>query len=125
MRCNVPFTTKPPTIDLDDRTYVVLPEEQYEDLLARAAGVTLPPYPPADADGNVPAFDYGRASVAREVILRRSAGGWSQQQLAEAAGVRLDSIVKLESAQQVPDEATMAKLEHVLDNSAASSSKPA
>ena len=108
------MTTKLPTIDLEDRTYVMLPEEEYEDLLARAMGVELPAYPPPDSKGRVPAVGYGRASVARELILRRAAANWTQEQLARKAGVRAETISRIESGKHRPQAGTVERLDRAL-----------
>jgi hypothetical protein len=67
---------------------VVLPKAEYERLTTLAKAADLPPLPAPDANGNVPAVEYARASLARKSIRARSEAGWTQPELADAAGVR-------------------------------------
>ena len=56
----------------------------------------LPPLPAADTDGNYPAVEYARASLARKLIRDRVAAGLSQGAVAKAAGVTYATISRLE-----------------------------
>lgn len=97
--------------------YVRLPRAEYERLLAKA-GETLctegPPLPRPDAQGNVPALDYLRASIAREVLRRRRAAGLSQAALAKLARVRQETISNVETAKFTVSNAVMKKLDQAL-----------
>ncbi|MGD0540346.1 MAG: helix-turn-helix transcriptional regulator [Tepidisphaeraceae bacterium] len=64
-----------------------------------------------DADGNVPALEYARASLARKLIVQRKARGWSQAELARRAGVRIETINRLEKARHTADPVTARKIE--------------
>lgn len=96
---------------LDDRRYVAVPEDEWAETLARAAGVVLPPYPKPTSDGNLPAIAYSRASIAREIISRRLAAGWTQAMLAKRAGVRVETVSRLESTKHAPQAATVERIE--------------
>jgi hypothetical protein len=50
---------------LDGKPYVVLPRNEYDRLATLARAADLPPLPAANADGNYPAVEYARASLAR------------------------------------------------------------
>ena len=101
----------PQNITLDDKRYVVISHEEY-DRLTRAA--RLPPLPEPNAEGNYPAIEYGRASLARSFILRREALGWSQAELARRAGVRAETICRLETGKVTPALGTVDKLDSAL-----------
>lgn len=101
------------TITLDNKTYFILPRQEYQELLARANGAKLPAYPPAAADGSRPALAFSRVSLARKLITRRLAAGWTQEQLARKAKVRVETISRLESAKHKPQAATLELLEGV------------
>ena len=99
------------TIKLDNKTYVVLPKKEYQDLVARSHGVKLPNYPAAAKDGSRPALEFGRASLTRSLIVRRLQAGWTQEELAKRAGVRVETISRLESGKHHPQAATIEQIE--------------
>jgi ribosome-binding protein aMBF1 (putative translation factor) len=100
---------------------MVVEESEYSRLLIASAGAAavrekdLPPLPKPDADGNVPALEYARASLARKLIVQRRARGWSQAELARRAGVRIETINRLERAKHTADPETAKKIEMALD----------
>lgn len=108
------------TLHLNGETYVVLPKAEYDRLTQADA---LPPLPEADAHGNVPAVEYARASIARETIARRTAVGWTQQQLADAAGVRMETVSRLELAKHTASVATIDRLDRALKAAEAKQAK--
>ena len=73
------------------------------------------------ADGSVDAVAYARASVARDLILARRRAGMTQGQLAKAAGVRQETVSRLESELQTITE--VRKLWGVLDKPRGRSSR--
>lgn len=75
---------------------------------------SLPPLPPADAQGHYPAVEFAYASIARTIITRRGAAGWSQAGLAAKAGVRTETVELLESGQHSPDVRSVDKIDAVL-----------
>src|SRR5438105_4607618 len=82
--------------------------------LARMAESKLPPQPPADAHGNRPALEYIRASIAREIIQERRTLGLSQERLAKLAGLRQETLSRLESGKHSPTVRTVEKIERAL-----------
>ncbi len=64
----------------------------------------------ARADGTVPALDAIRASIARDIIAARQRAGMTQQELAERAGVRQETISRLESAKHTISDRTFGKI---------------
>jgi DNA-binding XRE family transcriptional regulator len=82
---------------------VLVEETEYERLCAKAsetvplADESLPPLPEPDRHGRFPALAYARASLARDVIRDRRAAGLTQQQLANLAGTRQETISRIES----------------------------
>lgn len=102
------------SLHLANGPYVVIPKAEYERLVTRSKAADLPPLPPPDAQGNVPAVATGRASVAREIITRRSALGWNQKELAAAAGVRVETVCRLETAKHTASVPTVEKLDKAL-----------
>jgi ribosome-binding protein aMBF1 (putative translation factor) len=102
------------TIHLGDQDYVILPRAEYERLTTLANVQELPPLPKADTDGNLPALDFARASLARDIIRERVAAGMSQKDLAEKAGVRVETLCRLETGKVTPSLSTIKKLDDVL-----------
>ena len=107
------------TLTLGRKRFVVIPETEYKRLTrngSRGSGneAGLPPLPSADADGNVPAVEYARASLARKIIKARKAAGLSQAELARRAGVRPETLNRIERGRNTPDTATIAKISKVL-----------
>jgi DNA-binding XRE family transcriptional regulator len=100
------------TINRGGKTYFLVEQGEYE----RAFGVasSMPPLPGPSADGTVDAVGYARASIAREIIGRRLAAGMTQTALAKAAGVRVETLNRIENARHTADVATIAKLDAVL-----------
>jgi DNA-binding XRE family transcriptional regulator len=99
------------TMTMGDETFVLVPQREYRAMVERT---DIPPFPAPDANGNVPAVAYGRASIAREIILRREAVGLTQKALATAAGVRIETLNRVERAKVTPDTATIVKIDKAL-----------
>jgi ribosome-binding protein aMBF1 (putative translation factor) len=90
---------------------------------ARRAEPSLPPLPAADAKGNRPALDYIQFSIARDVIKQRKALGLSQAQLAELAGLRQETLSRLESGKHSPTVRTVEKIDRALKRHAKAKGK--
>ncbi len=106
--------TQTQTIVVDKKSYVLLPKEEYQNLLARAHGVRLPAYAPAKADGSREALGFIGASLARGLIIQRLEAGLTQEQLASRAGLRVETISRLESGKHKPHPSTLHKIDHAL-----------
>jgi DNA-binding XRE family transcriptional regulator len=104
-------------IQRNGKRYVLVePSElrRLEKLAAAAHDDELPALPPADADGNRPAVEYARVSIARKIIEQRRALGLSQQELAALAGMRQETISRLESGKHSPTIRTVDKIDAAL-----------
>jgi ribosome-binding protein aMBF1 (putative translation factor) len=93
--------------------------------LERLAGreSPLPPLPAADAKGNRPALEYVQVSIARDIIKERRALELSQSQLAELAGLRQETVSRLESGKHSPTVRTVEKIDRALKRYATSRAK--
>ncbi len=64
-------------LTLGGKEFVVIEREEFErltgDPAAGSGASALPAFPAADRHGNVPALAYGRALLARRLILRDNA----------------------------------------------------
>jgi DNA-binding XRE family transcriptional regulator len=78
----------------------------------------LPALPPLGEDGNRPAVEFARVSIARTMIRDRRAAGLSQEELARLAGVRQETISRIESGKHSPTIRTVEKIDRVLRQAA-------
>lgn len=106
--------TKITRLKLDGREYVVLARREYERLEGLARVADMPRRLTADAVHEVPAVEYARDSIAREIVRRRVSAGVNQSQLARSAGVRVETLCRIETGKNTPSTATIAKLERAL-----------
>ena len=93
------------TIVLDGKRFVILPEDEYRRLSA---------LPPADSSGNRPAVAAMRAVLARDIVRDRQRVGWSQAELARRAGIRVETLNRIETGKHTPSVATIEKLDTAL-----------
>ena len=101
-------------VKLDGRDYVILPRAEFDRLTGLAKAAELPPLPKPDAHGNYPAVDYARASLARNILRSRVEAGLTQLELAGLAGIRNETLCRLERGQHTPSVATIARIERAL-----------
>jgi len=107
-------------VELDGVQYVILRETAFRSLCRKA-----------HVDGQVPSadektvsdgLDMDRASLARKLVRRRRVAGLSQAELARRAGIRPETLNRLERGRTTPDFATIRKL--VLAMNAAEQQNP-
>jgi DNA-binding XRE family transcriptional regulator len=106
------------TIELNGKKFVVIPEEEYDRLRHRAAvagDVYLPVLPSPDGKGNYPAVAALRVGLARKLIRRRWAVGLSQAEVARRAGVRPETLNRIEKAKVTADTETIASVVRALE----------
>ncbi|MEX2317303.1 MAG: helix-turn-helix domain-containing protein [Pirellulales bacterium] len=109
------------SLNLAGKRFVVLELDEYERLRALERGATpvnLPPWPPADAAGNRPALEFMRVSIARDIIQERAALGLTQDELAKLAGIRQETLCRLETGKQAPNMRTVEKIDRALKRAA-------
>ena len=106
------------TLQLDGKNFVVLPEIEYDALRRRAAIVgesELPELPSKLASGNYPAVQALRVGLARKLTKRRWALGLSQAEVARRAGIRPETLNRIEKAKVTADTATVTKIVRILE----------
>ncbi len=100
------------TISLAGERFVILPEAEYRKLKG-AKGEPLLPSP--DAKGNYPAADALRVVLARKILRRRRAAGLTQVKLAKLAGIRPETLNRLEQGKHTPSMETINKIDQALN----------
>ncbi len=106
-------------ITIGDTDYALVKKDELARLASLAhvdiAGlIAAPALPPADADGYRPALATVRVRIAQDLIASRRALGWSQQELADRANVRQESISRIESGKHTPTMRTMTKIDKAI-----------
>jgi DNA-binding XRE family transcriptional regulator len=101
-------------LELAGKRFVVLEETEYERLCREARESPpeddLPELPKPDKSGRFPAVEYARIALARDLIRDRKGLGLSQQELARLAGVRQETLSRLESGKQSASSRTVDKI---------------
>jgi len=105
-------------LELAGKRWAILPERDYRRLAGHAGQVDWPALPKPDTQGNYPAVEYARASLARKIIKARRSAGLSQAELARRAGIRPETLNRIEKGKTTPDTATIAKIQRALEETA-------
>jgi ribosome-binding protein aMBF1 (putative translation factor) len=98
------------TIVLNEKTFVLVPKDEYEQLLQR----DLPPLPGKNRRGNYSAIAATDALIAQGLVRDRQAAGLTQRELARRAGIRVETLNRAERGVVVPDVRTLRKIERAL-----------
>jgi DNA-binding XRE family transcriptional regulator len=106
-------------VSVKGQKFVMVPMHEFRRLerlaaQSRPSEEKLAPIPNPDAHGNYPASDYIRASIARDIVLERRALGLTQEVLAKLAGVRQETLSRLESGKHSPTVRTVEKIDRAL-----------
>lgn len=101
-------------VTLGGSEYVIVSRDEFDRLTGLAKAGSLPALPGPDKDGNYPAIEYGRASLARKLIRDRVEAGLSQKELAKLAGVREETICRIETGKHSASVPTIDKISRAL-----------
>ena len=101
------------SVELDGVRYVIVREAVFERLCERANVETVP----CEDAAKTPeaATDLDRVSLAEKLTRRRLAARLSQAELARGAGVRPETLNRIERGHTTPDFATIRKLVVAID----------
>ncbi len=106
-------------LSIADKRFVVLEESEYDRLRRQARAYeeddVLPPLPQPDKKGRYPALEYARISLARDLVRDRTSAGLSQQALARLAGIRQETLSRIERAKHTANPKTVAKIAKALE----------
>jgi DNA-binding XRE family transcriptional regulator len=92
---------------------VMLDEATYEALLCKA-DLWEPDLPAPDAKGNYPALEALAVLQARDILRARRKLGLSQVELARRAGIRPETLNRIEHGRNKPSVPTIAKIDRAL-----------
>ena len=101
-------------LKIEGREYVILPRVEFDRLTGLSKAADLPALPKPDADGNYPAVEYARISLARNIIRQRAEAGLTQRELARLAGIRHETLCRIEGGQHTPSVPTVVRIEKAL-----------
>jgi DNA-binding XRE family transcriptional regulator len=99
-------------VSIEGKELVILSLADFDDLMEKAG--VMPPLPRKAKDGSVPAVEFARVDIAREVVRRRIAAGMTQQELAKRVGIRAETISRLEAGKHLPRIETMERIDRAL-----------
>lgn len=99
------------TLTFGGKRFVVLPEAEYRRL---AGEPPEPMLPKPDANGHYPAGETMRAIMARDIIRHRRRLGLTQAELARRAGIRPETLNRIERAVRAPSVATGDRIDAAL-----------
>lgn len=99
---------------LDGRWYVIVAEEEFRALLR-------PPSAKQEVDA-LDAMTFSDQRLADRLLQRRQASGLTQKDLAQLAGIRVETLNRIEKGRTTPDFTTIRKLVNAM-NARASSGK--
>ncbi len=102
------------SIILAGKEYVLMEKREFERIMAETEA-DLPALPEPDEHGLTPAVEYGQMLLARKIIRKREAVGFSQADLARQAGIRIETLNRVERGKVNPDEKTMKKILKALE----------
>lgn len=95
------------TVVLEGKRFVILPESDYARLAAGSPGQALPP---------LPAVASMREILARDIVRDRKRAGWSQAELARRAGIRVETLNRIETGKRSPAVSTIEKIDAALSS---------
>jgi DNA-binding XRE family transcriptional regulator len=100
-------------VTVKGRRMVIMHETAYEALLQKA-DVWEPELPRPDAQGNYPALEALAVLQARDILRARRRLGLGQAELARRAGIRPETLNRIEQGRNKPSIPTMAKIDRAL-----------
>jgi DNA-binding XRE family transcriptional regulator len=116
-------------IEVAGQRFVLVPQSEFDRLCSKAGEAVplddddLPPLPKPDKNGNFPAVEYARISLARDLIRDRRAAGLTQRQLADLVGARQETISRIETGKHTASVKLVDKIDRALTRAAQKKSK--
>ena len=101
-------------VTINGKAYVLLERAEYETLKSGNIEAMLPEFPKKDGYGHYPAAAYLRVSIARDIITSRRKANLTQKELANLAGIRVETLCRIETGKHTPSVVTIDRLEQAL-----------
>lgn len=101
-------------LTISGRKFALLPMREFERLRQKAGAGDAPALPPILPSGNYPAREALQAVYARKLARERHSAGLTQSELARRAGLRTETISRLENGKHSPDMVTVGKITRAL-----------
>jgi len=105
---------KHPSLKLNGQEYVVVLKSEFDRMAERTRPEGVPSLPGPDAAGNYPALEYCRALIARDLVADRLVAGLTQKELAKRAGIRVETLCRIETGKHTPSVSTIEKIDRAL-----------
>jgi ribosome-binding protein aMBF1 (putative translation factor) len=109
-------------VTVKGKRMVMMNEADYDALLHKASA-DEPDLPAPDAEGNYPALAALDVLQARDILRARRKLGLSQADLARRAGVRAETLNRIEHGKNTPSIPTIAKIDRALKEAEAEAGK--
>ncbi|MBL8824798.1 MAG: helix-turn-helix transcriptional regulator [Planctomycetia bacterium] len=100
-------------VTLNGKAYVILERDEYESMKRGNSEPSLPEFPKRGKHG-YPAAEYMRVSIARDIIQDRRKAGLTQKELANLAGIRVETLCRIETGKHTPSVTTIERIERAL-----------
>jgi DNA-binding XRE family transcriptional regulator len=100
-------------INVKGQRMVMLPEGEYDRLLQKA-DEWEPLLPTPNGRGNYPALETLDVLLARDILRHRRRLGLSQAELARCAGIRPETLNRIEQGKRSPSVRTVDKIDRAL-----------
>lgn len=109
-------------VEIAGKRLVILEESDYLRLRSSRSGTPapdaeLPALPPRNRAGRRPAAAFVLASIARDIVADRKSAGLTQQELAQRARIRQETLSRIESGKHTPTLSTLRKIDRALGKS--------
>jgi DNA-binding XRE family transcriptional regulator len=101
-------------VTLHGKAYIILERDEYEAMKTAQKVASLPPFPQRDEKGLYPAAEAIRVSIARRLIQDRTQANLTQKELANRAGIRVETLCRIETGKHSPNVATVDRIEQAL-----------
>ncbi len=105
-------TSQPRSVTVEGKRFILVPAEEYKRLKDRATWE--PAMPELDAAGNYPALEAMAVGLARNILRARRKLRLSQTELARRAGIRTETLSRIEQGKHKPSVPTIDKIDRAL-----------
>jgi ribosome-binding protein aMBF1 (putative translation factor) len=100
------------SVTVAGKRFFLVPAEEYKRLTQQAVWEPIMPEP--DAAGKFPAMEAMSVALARDILRARRKLGLSQTELARLAGIRPETLNRIEQGKHKPSVPTIDKIDRAL-----------